>query len=73
MKLLHEELQLELDDLVWEKESKLGQKQKMQSFIANLKASVDELRDWNERIWMLLVESVVVHRDSSFTFKFHNG
>jgi hypothetical protein len=35
--------------------------------------SDDKLSDWNERIWMLLVDGATVHRDSSITFRFHNG
>jgi hypothetical protein len=45
----------------------------MKAFIASISESEDELRDWNERIWMLLVDRAIVHRYSSITFKFHNG
>ena len=45
----------------------------MEMFIKNFKISTDDLTYWNERIWMLMVESATVHRDSSSTFKFHNG
>ncbi len=69
----YDKLKDQLDGLINEKESKLGQKKIMQTFINNLKESEDELADWNERIWMLMVESAVVHRDSSITFKFQSG
>jgi len=69
----YDKLQVQLDELIIEKKSKQGQKQKMHTFIKNLKESEDELVDWNEKIWMLMVESAVVHRDSSITFKFHNS
>lgn len=52
---------------------KVGQKKIIQTFINNLEESEDELADWNERIWMLMVESALVHRDSSITFKFQSG
>ena len=52
---------------------KQGQALKMKSFIANLNQSEDKLDEWNERVWMLLVESATVHRDSSITFKYHKG
>ncbi len=45
----------------------------METFITNLKKLENELSDWNVRIWMLMVESATVHRDSSITFKFRNG
>jgi len=66
-------VQDQLDGLITEKESKLGQKKIMQTFINNLKELEDELADWNERIWMLMVESALVHRNSSITFKFQSG
>jgi len=69
----YDKLQVQLDELIIEKKSKQGEKQKMHTFIKNLKETENELADWNERIWMLMVESAVVHRDSSITFKFRNG
>jgi DNA invertase Pin-like site-specific DNA recombinase len=69
----YDKLKNQLDGLITEKEAKLRQKKTMQTFINNLEESEDELANWNERIWMLMVESAVVHRDSSITFKFRNG
>ncbi len=69
----YDKLKDQLDGLISEKESKLGQKKIMQTFINNLEESEDELADWNERIWMLMVESATVHRDSSITFELQNG
>lgn len=45
----------------------------MKAVLANLSRSEDKLDDWNVSVWMLLVGSAKVHRDSSITFKFHNG
>ncbi len=61
------------DEMIRLRSDKQGQSLKMKSFNANLSQSENILSDWNERIWMLLVDSAVVHRDSSITFKFHNG
>jgi len=63
----------QLDGSITEKELKLGQKKTMQMFIKNLKEAEDELDQWNESVWMLMVESAVVHRDSSITFKLQKG
>jgi len=60
-------------DLLNERNEKEGQALIMKAFIKNLSESEDELDEWNERIWMLLVERATVHRDSSITFRFHNG
>ena len=46
---------------------------KMKAYIANLSETEDILAEWNESIWMLLVDSATVHRDKSITFKFNNG
>jgi len=69
----YDKLKLKLDNYINEKKLKQGQKLTMQSFIINLEKSEDELTYWNERIWMLMIESTTVHRDSSITFKFTNG
>jgi len=45
----------------------------MKSFLADINQLDDELVDWNENVWMLMVSSAVVHRDSSITFKFTSG
>ncbi len=50
-----------------------GQALKLSSFIANLHQSEDKLDEWNERIWMLLIDSAIIHRDEKITFKFKDG
>jgi len=45
----------------------------LKTFIATLKRVDDRLSGWNEHVWMLLVNSAIVHRDESITFKFQNG
>ncbi|MBN2605126.1 MAG: hypothetical protein JXR62_04795, partial [Bacilli bacterium] len=52
---------------------KQGQALKMKSFIENFNQLEDILNEWDERVWMLLVESATVHRNSSITFQFQNG
>lgn len=61
------------NDLIKARDNKKAQALSMKSFLANLKKVDDELSDWNEYVWMLLVESATVHRDKSISFKFHNG
>jgi hypothetical protein len=53
--------------------NKKNQALKMRTYLNNLSQPEDELDQWNESIWMLMVESAVVHRDSSITFKLQNG
>ena len=61
------------EDLIKTRSNKKAQALNMKSFLANLNRLDDELVDWNENVWMLMIESAVVHRDTSITFKFHNG
>jgi len=68
-----DKLKAKLENLVAEKETKLSKKKTMQTFTTNLKKSENKLNNWNERIWMLMVGSAVVHRDSRISFRFHNG
>jgi hypothetical protein len=61
------------EELIRTRSNKKAQALNMKSFLTNLNQLDNELVDWNENIWMLMIESAVVHRDSSITFKFHNG
>jgi len=69
----YEELKAKHEEMIRLRSEKQGQALKMKSFVANLNQSEDILAEWNERVWMLLVESAIVHRDSRITFKFLNG
>jgi site-specific DNA recombinase len=60
------------EELLRIRSDKKGQALKMKSFLTNLTQAEDELEEWNENIWMLMIDKAVVHRDSSITFKFHN-
>ena len=61
------------EELMKARSNKKAQALNLKSFLTNLNQLDDELVDWNEQVWMLMIESAVVHRDSSITFKFHNG
>ena len=52
---------------------KRGQALKMKSFLVNLEETEDQLNYWNPNVWMLMVESATVHRDTSITFRFKDG
>jgi len=68
----YERLKGRLEELLNIKSEKKGQAHKMKSFQSNVTQSKDELVDWNENVWMLMVDSAVVHKDTSITFKFNN-
>jgi DNA invertase Pin-like site-specific DNA recombinase len=69
----YEKIQTKQGELLKLRNDKQGQALRMKAFQANLSQSEDKLDDWNVNVWMLLVGSAKVHRDSSITFKFHNG
>ena len=69
----HEKILTKRDDLINTKTTKQGQALKMKAYLNNIIQAEDELDQWNERIWMLMVESAVVQRDSRITFKLQNG
>lgn len=71
--LRYERLQIQQDELLRLRSEKQGQALKMKSFVSSLNEADNHLNDWNANIWMLLIDSAVIHRDSSITFKFHNG
>jgi len=69
----HKKLSNERDDLINKKISKQEQALKMKVYLNNIIQSEDELDNWNERIWMLMVKNAVVHRNSSITYKYKNN
>lgn len=69
----YERMKEKHEDLIIARNNKKAQALVMKCFLSNLKHIDEKLSDWNEHVWMLLVENAMVHRDSSITFKFHNG
>jgi uncharacterized tellurite resistance protein B-like protein len=69
----YEKTKKKQEELIEARSNKKAQALNMKSFISNLKQAEDKLSDWNEHIWMLMVNSAVVHRDNHITFKLNNG
>ena len=49
------------------------QDQAMALFIRTLKKQPEVLGAWNDTIWTVMVEKVLVHKDGGLTFGFYNG
>ena len=49
------------------------QDQAMALFIRTLKKQPEVLDAWNDTIWTVMVERVLVHRNGGLTFQFYNG
>lgn len=69
----HEKLKTKLEELLSERLKKESLEIKMRAFLKTLNRSKNEIDKWDERIWMLMVESGTVHRNKNITFKFNNG
>lgn len=69
----YDELIKKQDELLKQKKDKESKATKLQAFIFGLKETEDQLKDWNEMVWMLLVESAVVSKNKSIEFKYYNN
>ena len=69
----YDEAKKALEKAMWDKAHKQGQGTKLQSFLESLKQKESVLYEWNEELWMVMVEKATVHREKSITFKFYNG
>lgn len=69
----YDELIKKQDELLKQKKDKESKATKLQAFVFGLKETEDKLKDWNEMVWMLLVESAVVSRNKSIVFKYYNN
>ena len=62
-----------LDEALDERTYKLGQSTKLKAFIKELESAELLLNEWNDEVWMLMIEKAIVHKDKSITFHFYNG
>ena len=69
----YNKLKDELDKLINERAYKLGQSTKLEAFLKEMETAETIIDTWNNELWMIMVESAVVHKDKSITFKFYNG
>ncbi len=63
----------ERDKLLISKSENLAKSYRIKKFLEKFKESDDKLKEWNEDIWMLMVESAKVYRNKSVKFKFYSG
>ena len=69
----HESLSLKLNRLTKEKTDKENKATKLKSFLSVMNKSDDKLSEWNEDVWMLMVENGIVNRDKSIMFKYNGS
>ena len=56
-----------------ERDYKKGQTIRLNAFIEKIKATSECITEWDQEIWNFMLESAIVNRDGSITFKFKNG
>lgn len=69
----YEVLKQKQEALITEKDMKQSKDLNLKVFVKNMTKTKDKLSEWDEQIWMLMVESGTVHRNKNITFKFNNG
>ena len=62
----------ELDNLQAEKKRKKLQRSTLDAFIDNLK-NEESIVSFDDKLWILLVDSATIYRDGTVKFKFANG
>lgn len=69
----YEQTKQKQDDFIRVRDNMKVQELNLKAFISNIKRVDDKLSGWNEAVLMLLVNSALVQRDRSITFKLKNG
>ncbi len=69
----YDEEYTKLEKLQKEKEFRISQNKAMQVFIENLKKQPLLVEEWDESLWVLMIEKAVVGSDGSIKFVFYNG
>lgn len=63
----------ECDGLLEQKENRILKAREIDLFILNLQKLKQDTLEFDEGLWNLLIENVIVHRDKSMTFRFKSG
>ena len=56
-----------------EKEKRVRKNKELKAFISMLKKQQLAITEWNERLWITLLDIAIVQRDGSIVFQFKNG
>lgn len=64
--LIHEALH-------WEKEKRVRKSKELKAFISMLKKQPLVVPEWNERLWITLLDTATVQRDGKIVFRFKSG
>ena len=66
-------LEEKLKNLLQAVSVKSSKRQQIVSIAESMKREPEAILKWNKETWMLLIESAIVHKDKTITFKFYSG
>jgi hypothetical protein len=61
------------NDLEMEKDKRMRKSKEISTFITTLKKQPLTVPEWNERLWITLLDTATVNRDGKIVFKFKSG
>ena len=69
----YEKTKNKLDELNDEKQIRKGKLLELNSYLASFKEAGKIITDWDDNLWMTVLDKAIVNRDRSITFKFIVG
>ena len=69
----YEKTKNKLDELNDEKQIRKGKLLELNSYLATFKEAGEILTDWDDNLWMTVLDKAIVNRDGTITFKFIVG
>ena len=73
LELKYDKLIQKLKDLEHQKEEVMDKRNKINTFISNLRSKSDAITEFDEELFNVMIDKAVVHRDKSIEFIFNSG
>ena len=73
LELKYDKLIQKLKDLEHQKEEVMDKRNKINTFISNLRSKSDAITEFDEELFNIMIDKAVVHRDKSIEFIFNSG
>ena len=69
----HETISARLDGYLAERARKIERGKQLRAFFAALRKAPDSLLEWDEQVWLLMVDHATVYPNGSVCFIFKDG
>ena len=73
LELKYDKLIQKLKDLERQKEEVMDKRNKINTFISNLRSKSDAITEFDEELFNIMIDKAVVHRDKGIEFIFNSG